>query len=71
MGFIEDLQEARQQLNALGDINKIKQYMAENMKEDVGHIVEEFHNTFDGVAKDNPLRINTLITLAEIGILIY
>jgi hypothetical protein len=71
MGFIEDLQEARQQLNALGDIKKIKQYIAENMEEDVEQIVAEFHKNFDGVAKDNPLRINTLITLAEIGILIY
>ena len=67
----DELMEMKDILRDLGDIKIIRNYIKENMGEEVDNIVNEFHKQFDDVEEDDDLKIEVLILLAELGITIY
>lgn len=66
-----ELFELRDELNKLGSISIIKAYIRDFMTTEVEELREKFRDDFKNLPKDDPFRIEVLITLAEIGILIY
>jgi len=69
-GVWSELNELRDNLKHL-DIDEVKKYVRENLADDVEMLRETFKNDFKDIAKDDPLRLEILQTLAELGVLIY
>ena len=64
-----DLQDIRASIAEMS-IDKVREFVKENKKE-VEQLKNEFLETFKNVPSDNPLRIEYLITLGEMGIILY
>lgn len=69
--MLDELIEMKKTLQKCGDINKIKQFIKNEMAPEVNQIINDFHKQFDDVEEDNDLKIEILILLAELGITIY
>jgi uncharacterized protein YeeX (DUF496 family) len=67
----DELKELRDELSKLGDINIIKAYIKENMSEEVAELQKKYKVDFEDIDKADPLRLEILQTLGEIGIMIY
>jgi len=64
-----ELNEIRGALNKL-TMEQIKHYV-DNNKEDVENLKKNFLETFEDVPNDDELRLEYLITLGQMGIIIY
>jgi hypothetical protein len=53
------------------DYQQVKTYLDDNLPEQKQELIDEFHNYFDDVPKDNPLRIKILEVMCLLGITIY
>jgi hypothetical protein len=69
--MLEELIEMKNTLQKCGDINKIKQFIKNEMASEVNQIINDFHKQFDDVEEEDDLKIEILILLAELGITIY
>jgi hypothetical protein len=67
----DELKELRDELSKLGDINIIKAYIKENMAEEVAELQKKYKADFADIDKSDPLRLEILQTLGEMGIMIY
>jgi hypothetical protein len=66
----QDLSEMRNTLSNL-PMSQVKKYISENMEDEVEILVNQFKTDFKDIPTTDPLRIEILQTLAEIGIIIY
>lgn len=66
-----ELRELRDALNKLGDINVIKGYIKEHMTDDVADLQKKFNKDFGDIKPTDPIRLEILQTLGEMGIMIY
>lgn len=67
----DELGEMRSKLNSLGHISTVKEFIHTNLTEEVETLRALFDEEFRDLPKDNPLRLEVLQTLAELGITIY
>ena len=66
-----DLRVMRAELNKCGDISNVKAYIHSEMKDDVLKLQKLFKKEFKDVENDDPLRMEILQTMGELGIIIY
>jgi phage host-nuclease inhibitor protein Gam len=67
----KELEELRDDLHQLGDINVVKAYIKEHMTDDVAQLQKKYKADFGSVKPTDPLRLEILQTLGELGIMIY
>ena len=69
--FWSELKEMREILNSLGDIKVIKNFIHENMKDEIEDLTNKFKHDFEELSSQDPLKLEVLQTLGELGILVY
>jgi hypothetical protein len=67
----EELRELRDALNKLGNIDVIKAYISEYMSDDVADLQKKYKEDFKDIDVSDPIRLEILQTLGEMGIMIY
>jgi hypothetical protein len=70
-GVWADLHTMREQLNAIGNIDVIKTFIKENMTDEIKILQDKFTEEFQDKPVEDPLRVEVLQTLVEIGISVY
>ena len=65
-----DLERMRKDLNECDQLPIIKKFINTKMKEEVKELTELFKKDFGHLPKDDPLRLEVLLTLGELGIII-
>jgi hypothetical protein len=66
----DDLKKMREALSGK-PLEQMKQYINETMSDDVEDLKKMFVEDFKDFPKDDPLRMEVLQTLGELGIIIY
>ena len=65
-----DLEKMRKDLDQCNQLPIVKKFINEKMKEEVEQLTELFKQDFGHLPKDDPLRLEVLLTLGELGIVI-
>ena len=66
----QEISEIKQKLSVFNR-SQVHKFVNDNMKEEVKDIQQKFKQEFKHYKKDNPLRIEVLLLLSDLGITIY
>ena len=69
MDYIEELNKLRYTFKDY-DISFVRQYIEENMEEEVSELKNQFEEDFKDIDDNNPLKIAVINTLQDFGILV-